>query len=119
MTEVPTMRRPRIRLLTMMIVVAASALLIWLAVPRPGPMDLSESLRVAVREGKVELARGLLESGADANVSYENGFTPIYFADRPEVVDLLLARGARLDLRDRASLQSPIEDAAEKWFRDE
>jgi len=65
----------------------------------------------------VARVKSLLESGADANTSYENGFTPIYFADDPKIVDLLIAHGARLNIRDRASIRSPIEDAAEQYDR--
>jgi ankyrin repeat protein len=54
---------------------------------------------------------------ADANTSDVSGFTPIYFADSPKIVDLLIAHGAKLNLRDRASLQSPIENAADNYVR--
>ena len=90
------------------------------AVPRydanatPGPGELREF----VRNGNVDRVRSLLEAGADANQEYENGFTPIYFAKDPRIVDLLIAHGARLNIRDRASLQSPIENAAENYDRD-
>src|SRR5258706_8098625 len=83
------------------------------------PASLAQDLRNAVRDGNVERVKSLLESGADANTSYENRFTPIHFADDPRIVDLLLAHGAKLDIRDAASIQSPIEDAAENYFRDE
>jgi ankyrin repeat protein len=76
-----------------------------------------EDVRQAVETGNVGRVKSLLESGADANTSYENGFTPIYFASDPMIVDLLIAHGARLDIRDRASIQSPIENAAENYFR--
>jgi ankyrin repeat protein len=78
----------------------------------------SQDLREAVRTSNVERVKMLLESGADANTSYENRFTPIYFASSPQVVDLLLAHGAQLDIRDAASIQSPIERAAENVLRD-
>src|SRR5712692_393419 len=79
--------------------------------------DPGEDLREAVRTGNVDRVKSLLESGADANTSYENGFTPIYFADNPKIVDFLIAHGARLNIRDRASIQSPIENAAEQYDR--
>ncbi len=78
----------------------------------------SQGLREAVRTSNVERVKTLLESGANANTSYENRFTPIYFASSPQVVDLLLAHGAKLDIRDAASIQSPIESAAENVLRD-
>lgn len=70
-------------------------------------------LRQAVRDGDAEQVKKLLEMGSDANESYENQFTPIYDADKPEIVDILIAHGARLDLRDAALIQTPIENAAE------
>jgi ankyrin repeat protein len=80
------------------------------AITSPG-----EDLRQAVRFGDVDGVKFLLESGADANTSYENGFTPIYFAGNPKIVDLLIAHGARLNIRDRALIQSPIENAAAQY----
>ncbi len=81
--------------------------------------SFGQDLREAVRSGNVERVKELLESGADVNTSYENRLTPIYFASTPKVVDLLLAYGAKLDIRDAASIQSPIENAAENYFHDE
>lgn len=78
-----------------------------------------ESLREAVETSNVGRVKELLDSGADANTSYENGFRPVYFATDPSVVDLLVKHGAKLNFRDRARLQTPIESAAEKYFRDE
>jgi ankyrin repeat protein len=83
----------------------------------PASREIGEDLREAVRKGNADRVKSLLESGADANTSYENGFTPIYFADNPKIVDLLIAHGARLNIRDRASIQSPIENAAELYDR--
>ncbi len=74
-----------------------------------------EDLRQAVETGNVDRVKSLLESGADANTSYENGYTPIYFASDPMIVDLLITHGAKLNIRDRAGLQTPIEDAAEQY----
>ncbi len=74
-----------------------------------------EDLRQAVETGNVDRVKSLLESGADANTAYENGYTPIYFASDPMIVDLLITHGAKLNIRDRAGLQTPIEDAAEQY----
>lgn len=78
----------------------------------------ADELSHAVSGGADERVKELLDAGADVNKPYENGCTPIFFADRPEVVDLLLAHGARLDIRDSASMRSPIERAAERHFYD-
>jgi hypothetical protein len=63
----------------------------------------------AVRDGNADRVKSLLEAGVDANTSYENGYTPIYFAHDPKIIDLLIAHGAKLDLRTKGCLQSPIE----------
>ena len=83
------------------------------------PATLARDLREAVRTGNVERVNSLLRSGADANTEYENGFTPIYFASDLKVIDLLVVHGAKLNIRDRALLQTPIERAAERYFRDQ
>jgi ankyrin repeat protein len=75
-----------------------------------------QSLRKAVETSNVERVRELLESGANANTTYENGYTPIYFAEDPRIVDLLLAHGAKLNMRSAGSYQSPIESAADNWY---
>ena len=90
-------------------------LLVWVVLLGPDSSYLGDDLRDAVSGGNVERVKSLLESGADANTEYENGFTPIYFAYVPKIVDLLIAHGAKLNIRDRASIQSPIEDAAEQY----
>ena len=92
-------------------------LLIVITLLGPASGDTGDDLREAVSNGNADRVKFLLESGANANTSYENGFTPIYFADSPKIVDLLIAHGARLSIRDRASLQSPIEDVAEEYDR--
>jgi len=51
----------------------------------------------------------------NANISYENGNTPIYFAHDARMIDLLIAHGAKLNMRTGGCLQSPIESAAEKY----
>ena len=65
----------------------------------------------AVRDGNADRVKSLLEAGVDANTSYENGYTPIYFAQDSKMVDLLIAHGAKLDLQTKGCLQPPIEPA--------
>ncbi len=83
------------------------------------PTYAEEELRKAVRTGDVARVKSLLDSGASVDTRYENNFTPIYFAEDPAIVSLLIAHGATLDIRDRASIQSPIERFAERFYRDE
>jgi ankyrin repeat protein len=92
-------------------------LVLMAALAGPTTTCLQDDLRDAVGDGNVKRVKSLLESGADANTKYENGFTPIYFAYVPEIVDLLIAHGAKLNMRDRATLQSPIEHASEQYDR--
>jgi hypothetical protein len=74
----------------------------------------AQDLREAVRIGDVDRVKALLESGVDVNEG-----RPIFFADKPEVVDLLLVHGAKLEMRALGSIQTPIEHAAAQYFRDE
>jgi hypothetical protein len=63
----------------------------------------------AVREGDADRVKELLDGGVDANTSYENGYTPIYFARDPKIIDLLIAHGAKLNMRTKGCLQPPSE----------
>jgi hypothetical protein len=71
----------------------------------------------AVRDGNTDRVMDFLP-GVDPNVGapYENGCTPIYFARDPKMVDLLIAHGAKLNIRVGGRLQSPIESAAEEYY---
>lgn len=97
----------------------SSALAILAFVATLQAQDVRKDLLKAVESGNVERVKLLLDAGADANTRYENQFTPIFFARDPDVVELLLKHGAKLDIRDSASIQTPIERAAEQYFRDE
>ena len=81
--------------------------------------SVAQDLLEPVRSGDIEQVKKLLANGADVNESYENRITPIYLANTPEMVKLLLANGAKLELRSAASIQSPIENAAENYYRRE
>jgi ankyrin repeat protein len=78
-----------------------------------------QDLLEAVRSGEFDAVKSLLENGADVNETYENRVTPICAASDPLIVDLLIAHGANLDGRNAASGQSPIENAAEYYYRRE
>lgn len=74
-----------------------------------------QNLRDAVRSGDVAAVKKMLESGVDVNEEYENRRTPIFSARDPAMVDLLIEHGANLNERCAASVQSPIEEAAEAY----
>ncbi|HHK41544.1 MAG TPA: ankyrin repeat domain-containing protein [Planctomycetaceae bacterium] len=76
----------------------------------------AQDLLEPVRNGDIEQVKKLLASGADVNESYENRITPIFVANTPEMVKLLLASGAELEVRSAATGQSPIENAAENFY---
>jgi ankyrin repeat protein len=80
--------------------------------------DIAKDFLQAVGTDNVARVKFLLESGADPNASYENGFTPICSARNPDVVDVLIAHGARVNFRVRGGGESPIELAAERYFSD-
>lgn len=81
--------------------------------------SLADDLSDAVSAGDVERVKVLLESGADANTTYINNVTPIFFAETPEVIDLLLEYGAKLEIRNAATIRTPIESYAYRYFYDE
>ena len=70
-------------------------------------------LHDAVRHGDLNRVKKLLDEGADVNAEVENHFTPIYFADDPKIVDLLLAHKPKLNIP-----TAPLEHAAELFYRD-
>src|SRR5262245_41466451 len=63
----------------------------------------------AVREVDADRVKELLDGGHDANASYQNGYSPIYFARDPTIIDLRIAHGAKLNMRTKGCLQPPSE----------
>jgi hypothetical protein len=90
-------------------------LLLCVVLAVPDTLHFGNDLRDAVRNRNVDRVRSLLESGADPNGRAEDAYTPIYFADDPTIVDLLILHGAKLKIRPYADAKSPIEDAAEQY----
>jgi ankyrin repeat protein len=78
----------------------------------------AQDLWEAVQASNVDRVRELLDSGADPNLEVENELTPICIADNLQIVDLLIAHGARLDLPVASWNQTPMEHAAKSWFDD-
>ena len=65
------------------------------------------SLYWAVLHNNTEIARMLIDAGADLNSSDEDGYTSLYLAvinNNPEIVRMLIAAGANLNLKDNNGL---------------
>jgi ankyrin repeat protein len=73
--------------------------------------DQQTPLHLAARFGYLDVVRWLLTHGADANARAYNKFTPLHFAQDPEVVRLLLEHKADINARD-SSNRTALEDAA-------
>ena len=76
------------------------------ALPRPpeSPVEMvSDALYIASRNGHIDIARWLLDHGADVHFKAFAGGTPLhwaYFSGVRELIDLLLAHGADPEARD-------------------
>ncbi len=74
-------------------------------------------LHLAARNGGTDVARVLLDGGADPNRFTTTGVTAAHFAadaDAADVIRLLAARGANVDARDTFSERTPLMFAAVK-----
>src|SRR5262249_31113572 len=73
-------------------------------------------LHLAARLGFVEVARWLLDHGADVNAKAYNDFTPLLYTRHPEIVKLLLEHKA--DVTAKASFgPTALEEAASDYAR--
>jgi ankyrin repeat protein len=95
-----------------MATVVAAVVLWWLS---PGPQQARRNLKLfeAVQVGDVKLAEALLDAGAEVNRRDADGITPLMQAargrrpnisdpaptDHPEVVELLIKRGADVNAK--------------------
>jgi ankyrin repeat protein len=71
-------------------------------------------LELAIERGYVEIARHLVENGADVNVSPDGEFTTLQLAARhgqPEIMDLLIQHGADISARNHKG-NTPLHSAA-------
>ena len=77
------------------------------------------SLCDAVRDDDVERVKVLLGLELDINETIENGFTAIDFANDLAIVELLLARHPKLDIRNVHSEGglTPLEFMTDEWAR--
>jgi ankyrin repeat protein len=60
-----------------------------------------------IREDDADRVKELLDGGVDANTPNENGYTPIDLARDPKIIDLLIAHGAKLNMRTKGCLRPP------------
>ena len=84
--------------------------------PRRDPDPVPLALVTAATHGRTDVVRVLLDAGADPNVADSNDQTALHFAayvGHPDVVELLLERAARNDIRERQ-----FDRTAAEWARE-
>jgi len=85
------------------------------ALPRPPETAVevvSDALYIASRNGYIDVARWLLDHGADVRFKAFAGGTPLhwaYFSAEPELIGLLLQHGADLEARDDFNDAAPSD----------
>lgn len=88
--------------------------------PQPGVTEeeLAEAVLYACGYGHAEIVRFLLQCGADPNVANQQGETTLHWAmwgPHVDIVDMLLARGVRVDVKDGARRATPLDWAIWAW----
>jgi ankyrin repeat protein len=79
--------------------------------------ELDETpLHLAAHRGHVGLVQFLLERGADVNAQAYNKFTPLRFAENPDIVKLLIEHKTDLEVRDAFDC-TILQDAADMCAR--
>jgi ankyrin repeat protein len=82
--------------------------------------ELEVAFLYACGYGHADVARYLLDRGANPDVANDRGETPLHWAmwgPHLDIVELLLARGVRLDGRDVARQATPLDWAVSAWAR--
>lgn len=83
------------------------------AADTPGS-DGTTLLMAAIAQGNLDSTRALLEGGADPNRAGPDGKTPVHlaaFADNPELLRAVLAKGGKADARNTLTDATPLESA--------
>jgi ankyrin repeat protein len=86
------------------------------ASPRWHNEERATALSYAAQQGQMRIALRLLDAGADVNRADNEGITPLMWAvqgEHPEMVRLLLARGANPAIRDHEG--QTARQQAEMW----
>jgi ankyrin repeat protein len=86
-------------------------------VNEPDPKSGAVPLSVAALHDRLELARYLIEHGADVSAANRDGNTPLHtaaFLGRTELVKLLIKNGARLSQRNHRK-ESPADVVSGAW----
>ncbi len=98
------MNRPFPPAYALRVLLSAALLLLWLLAAPGGsaqPLSTRPPLAWAARNGQLEIARLLIQQGANVNGRDVWGSTPLHLAvGYPDIVDLLIASGANVNLRD-------------------
>jgi outer membrane protein assembly factor BamB len=83
--------------------------------------ELRDKLWAAVRNGDADAIAATLDQGCDVNAQNEIGISALWIAagkDKPEIVELLIARGADVNVRDLIWYQTPLVIAAREGSDD-
>jgi outer membrane protein assembly factor BamB len=84
-------------------------------------LDEGEDLREAVRRGEIEKVRSLLEAGVPVDAKNRYGATALFFAaDKGHlaIAELLVARGAAVDVEDTFYGMTPVARAFDRKHED-
>ncbi|HJS74957.1 MAG TPA: PQQ-binding-like beta-propeller repeat protein [Vicinamibacteria bacterium] len=84
-------------------------------------LDEGEDLREAVRRGEIEKVRSLLDAGVPVDATNRYGATALFFAaDKGNlaIVELLVARGAAVDVEDTFYGMTPVARAFDRKHED-
>jgi pectate lyase len=93
----------------------------YLLYTRTDPSEPPLTLQEAAASGDIELARSLLDRGADLDYSDDGNKTALQFAamnGHREMIELLLAEGARIDAQESYPGRTALDYAVEKGYKD-
>lgn len=71
-------------------------------------------LQLAIGQNRMEIAKFLLDAGAEVNAKDANDLSPLHWAQTPEIVDFLVSKGAEPNAKTSAGL-TPLDVIAERY----